>query len=215
MKEFVVIGLGNFGATVARELARLKCRVTAIDADRERVRKIQEEVAQAIIADATEREFLERLEVEKYNSFIVSTGEDSHASILIVLHLKELGAEKIIVKAKTENHAKILLKVGATQALIPEKQMASKIAHSMAESNLIDFLPLSDEYYIAEIPPPKRFIDGSLSELKVRAKYGIQVIAVKNIQSGEFEFVPEADYRIKSSDILVVLGRGVDIEKLR
>lgn len=215
MKEFVVIGLGNFGATVAKELARLECKVTAIDADKDRVQKIQDEVDQAIVANATEREFLERLEVDKYASFIVSTGEDTHASILIALHLKELGAEKIIVKAKSGNHAKILLKVGATRAVIPEKQMASKIAHSMAESNLIDYLPMTDEYYIAEIPPPKRFIDKSLVDLKVRTKYGIQVIAVKNIQSGAFEFVPEPDYKIKSSDSLVVLGRSEDIEKLK
>lgn len=215
MKEFGVIGLGNFGATVARELGRLKCKVTAIDSDKDRVQKLKDEVEQAIIANAAEREFLEKLDVDRFESFVVSTGEDTHASILITLHLKELGAKKIIAKAKSENHAKILLKVGATRALIPEQQMAAKIAHSLAESNLVDYLPLSGDYFVAEIPPPKKFIDKTLMELKIRSKYNTQVIAVKNTQSGSLEFVPDANYRIKASDILVVLGRGEDIEKLK
>ncbi len=215
MKEFAVIGLGNFGATVARELSRLKCKVTAIDSNKSLVQSLQSSVHMAIVANATEREFLENLEVDKFDAFVVSTGEDTDASILIALYLKELGAQQIIVKAKTEDHAKILLKVGATQAMIPEKQMATKIAHSLSESNLVDYLPLSEEYFVAEVPPPKKFIDKSLIDLKIRSKYHIQVIAVKNAQTSALTFVPGADYRIQSSDILVVLGRGEDIENLK
>ncbi len=215
MKEFAVIGLGNFGATVARELARLKCKVTAIDSNKSLVQSLQSSVHMAIVANATEREFLENLEVDKFDAFVVSTGEDTDASILIALYLKELGAQKVIVKAKTEDHAKILLKVGATQAMIPEKQMATKIAHSLSQSNLVDYLPLSEEYFIAEVPPPKKFIDKTLIDLRIRSKYHIQVIAVKNAQTGALTFVPGADYRIMQSDILVVLGRGEDIEKLK
>lgn len=215
MKEFAVIGLGNFGATVARELARLKCKVTAVDSNKALVQSVQGSVHMAIVANATEREFLENLEVDKFEAFVVSTGEDTDASILIALYLKELGANKIIVKAKTEDHAKILLKVGATQAMIPEKQMATKTAHSLSQSNLVDYLPLSEEYFVAEVPPPKKFINKTLIELKIRSKYHIQVIAVKNVQTGALTFVPGADYRIHPSDILVVLGRGEDIEKLK
>ncbi len=215
MKEFAVIGLGNFGATVARELSRLKCKVTAIDSNKSLVQSLQSSVHMAIVANATEREFLENLEVDKFDAFVVSTGEDTDASILIALYLKELGAQKVIVKAKTEDHAKILLKVGATQAMIPEKQMATKIAHSLSQSNLVDYLPLSEEYFIAEVPPPKKFIDKSLIDLKIRSKYHIQVIAVKNTQTGALTFVPGADFRIQQSDIMVVLGRGEDIEKLK
>jgi trk system potassium uptake protein TrkA len=215
MKEFAVIGLGNFGATVARELARLKCKVTAIDSNKALVQSLQGSVHMAIVANATEREFLENLEVDKFDAFVVSTGEDTDASILIALYLKELGAQKIIVKAKTEDHAKILLKVGASQAMIPEKQMATRIAHSLSETNLVDYLPLSEEYFVAEVPPPRKFIDKTLIDLKIRSKYHIQVIAVKNVQTGALKFVPGADYQIQSSDILVVLGRGEDIEKLK
>lgn len=215
MKEFAVIGLGNFGATVARELSRLSCKVTAIDGDKGRVQAVQDDTHLAILADATEREFLQNLEVDTFDAIIVSTGENTHASILITLHLKELGARKIIVKAKSEDHAKILLKVGATQAIIPEKQMAVKIAHSLTESNLIDFLPLTGQHYVAELVPPARFVDKSLRELKVRTKYNVQVIAIKDLPAGQFNFAPGGEYRIKASDILVVLGQGKDIEQIK
>ena len=215
MKEFAVIGLGNFGATVARELSKLKCNVTAIDGDKARVLALQDIVRQAIVADATQREFLMNLEVDKFDCIVVSTGENTDASVLIALHLKDLGAQKVIVKAKSEDHAKILLKVGATQAIIPEKEMASKIAHSLAVSNLLDSLPLTGDYFVAEIPPPDKFVNKTLTELKIRAKYGVQVIAIKNADTGVFEFVPGATYRVKASDILVVLGQAKDIEKLK
>jgi len=215
MKEFAVIGLGNFGATVARELSKLKCNVTAIDGDKARVLALQDIVRQAIVADATQREFLMNLEVDKFDCIVVSTGENTDASVLVALHLKDLGAQKVIVKAKSEDHAKILLKVGATQAIIPEKEMASKIAHSLAVSNLLDSLPLTGDYFVAEIPPPDKFVNKTLTELKIRAKYGVQVIAIKNADTGVFEFVPGATYRVKASDILVVLGQAKDIEKLK
>ena len=215
MKEFAVIGLGNFGATVAQELSKLKCNVTAIDGDKARVLALQDIVRQAIVADATQREFLMNLEVDKFDCIVVSTGENTDASVLIALHLKDLGAQKVIVKAKSEDHAKILLKVGATQAIIPEKEMASKIAHSLAVSNLLDSLPLTGDYFVAEIPPPDKFVNKTLTELKIRAKYGVQVIAIKNADTGVFEFVPGATYRVKTSDILVVLGQAKDIEKLK
>ena len=172
-------------------------------------------VRQAIVADATQREFLMNLEVDKFDCIVVSTGENTDASVLIALHLKDLGAQKVIVKAKSEDHAKILLKVGATQAIIPEKEMASKIAHSLAVSNLLDSLPLTGDYFVAEIPPPDKFVNKTLTELKIRAKYGVQVIAIKNAETGVFEFVPGATYRVKASDILVVLGQAKDIEKLQ
>ena len=215
MKKFVVIGLGNFGATVARELSKLDCKVTAIDADKAKVQSLQDTADLAIIADVTDRSFLENLGVENYDCFIVSTGKDSHASILIALHLKELGAAQIIVKANSDDHAKILYKVGATEALIPEKQMAIRLSHSLGRANLIDQLPLTGEYYVAEVVPPDDFINHRLMELQLRTKYHIQVIALKDSASGEFEFAPGGEHMIKEKDILVVLGKEQDIIKLK
>jgi trk system potassium uptake protein TrkA len=203
----LVIGLGNFGATVARELSRLKCKVTAIDNDKGRVHSVQDEIHMAILADATEREFLQHLEVDKFDCFVVSTGENTHASILITLHLKELGAKRIIVKAKTDDHAKVLMKVGATQA-------ATRIAHSITESNLIDFLPLTGEFYVAELAPPPKFVGKSLKELKIRTKYNVLIVAVKDT-SGKLIFVPGGEYQVKASDILLILGEAGNIEQIK
>jgi trk system potassium uptake protein TrkA len=213
MKEFAVIGLGNFGATVVRKLAEYKCRVTAIDTDKTRIQAIQDQPITAVLADATDRKFLENLEVERFDSVVVSTGEDTHASILVTLHLKELGAKRIIVKARSEDHAKILRKVGATEAIIPEQQMAIGLSRSLAKANLIDYLPLATGYYVAELPAPEKFVDKTLQELKLRKKFNIQAIAMKDSSTGEFNFAPGGDYRVKSTDVLVVLGKEKDIEK--
>jgi len=215
MKEFAVIGLGNFGATVARELSTLKCKVTAIDMDSARVEELQDEVHTAIVANASERKFLDNLEVEKFDCFVVSTGVDSHASILIALHLRELNAKQVIVKANSDDHAKILRKVGADEAIIPEEQMAVRLSHSLAQSNLIDYLPLASDHYVAELVPPESFLGKSLSELQLRVQYNIQVIAVKNKFSGDYNLVLNGDFKISDSDVLVVLGKGKDIEKIK
>jgi len=215
MKEFAVIGLGNFGATVAKELSSLKCKITAIDSDQGRVQSVQEYAHAAVVADATSREFLEGLDVKKFDGFLVSTGENTNASILITLHLKELGAQRVIAKAKSDDHAKILIKVGASDAIIPEQQMANRLAYFLAQSNLIDYLPLSGEYGVAEVDPPAKFEGKTLRELKIRPKYNIQVIAIKDESSGEFKLVPGAEYRIGPRDILVVVGKTKDIDKLQ
>jgi len=215
MKEFAVIGLGNFGATVARGLSELNCKVTAIDIDKARIQSIEEYANLAILADATDRKFLENLGVDNFDCFIVSTGKDSHAAILIALHLKELGAKKIIVKANSSDHAKVLMKVGASEAIIPEEQMASRLSHSLAKPNMIDFLPLTGDFFVAELSAPKAFVNKRLIDLKLRSKHHVQVIAVKDTASGEFNFAPGGDTKIKSTDIMVILGKEKDIEKLR
>jgi trk system potassium uptake protein TrkA len=215
MKEFAVIGLGNFGASVAKKLAEFKYHVTAIDATKARVQALKDDVHLCILADATEREFLENLNIKEFDCVVVSTGEDTHASILITLYLKELGAKRIVVKAKSEDHAKILMKLGADEAIIPEKEMAIRVAHSLTRPNLIDFLPLTEHYIVAEVMTPSYFVGKTLKELKLRSKYHIQLIAAKDSSTGTFEFAPSGDYMVKQSDSLFVLGREADVEKLR
>jgi trk system potassium uptake protein TrkA len=215
MKNFAIIGLGNFGAAVARELSELGCRVTAIDSDKAKVQPLNDVAHLAILADATDRSFLENLEVDSYDCFVVSTGKDSHAAILITLHLKELGAKKIIVKANSGDHARILTKVGATEAVIPEEQMAVRLSHSLAKPNLIDSLPLTGGFYVAELAPPKDFIGKQLLEVQLRSRYHVQVIAIKDGAGGRVTFAPGGEYRFKQSDVLFVLGKEEDIEKIK
>jgi len=134
---------------------------------------------------------------------------------LISLYLKELGAKRIIVKANSSDHARILEKVGADQTIIPEEEMAVKMAHALAKPNVVDFLPLSDEYSIAEILAAKDFIGRSLLKLKLSQKYHIEVIAIKDTASGKLHFIPQPDYELTKSDVLIVLGKQVDIDRMR
>ena len=216
MKRFIVIGMGNFGSTVAEELLNLDCEVTAIDSDKSRVQALHEHPRLiAILADATDHNFLEKLDIQNADSIVISTGRNSHASILMALHLSELKAKEIVVKANSQEHAKILLKVGATEAVIPERQMAVKVAHSLAQPNLVDYLPLGEDYHIAEIMAPAEFANKNLAELRLRSQYQVQVIATKNSVTNKFNFVIDGDYKIKATDILVILGKQEDINKLR
>lgn len=215
MKEFAIIGLGNFGAMVARKLYDEGCKITAIDVDKSRVQELQEHSHQAIVADARDRRFLEQLGVDHFEAIIVSTGQDSHASILITLHLNDLNARKVIVKANSADHSKILYKVGADEVVIPEEDMAVKLSRSLAQPNLLDFLPLTDQYSIAEIVPPPKFYGQSIHDLDLRAKYHIEVIAAKDVLTGDFQFIPSAEFKIKDTDILVVLGKEEDINRIR
>jgi trk system potassium uptake protein TrkA len=216
MKQFAVIGLGNFGARVVKELTTQSCKVTAIDNDRDKVQALEEHPhLVAIFADATDRKFLENLGVEQFDAIVASTGKDSHATILIALHLRELNAKRIIIKANSQDHAKILLKVGATEAMIPEEQMAIKLSHSLARPNVIDYLPLAQDYHVAELVPPEKFFGKTFMELSLRSAYHIQVIAIKDSKTGAFHLVPGAKYTVKPTDILVVLGKEEDINHIR
>ncbi len=215
MSSFCVIGLGNFGSTVARQLTEKGGKVTAVDIDKTKVQEAQDYVELAILGNATDHNFLENLHVENFDCFVVSTGEDSHASILVTLYLKELNAKRIIVKANSHDHSRILKKVGADESVIPEEEMAVKLAHTIARPNVVDFLPLSDEYSIAEVITPEKFIGKSIMKLKLRQKFHIDVIAIKNSDTGKFNFIPQAQYEINTADILVVLGKQEDIEKMR
>lgn len=215
MRDFAIIGLGNFGATVARRLSELGIRVTAIDADKDRVQTIQDELHTCIVADATAREVLEQLGVPHFECFVVSTGENTHASIMITLYLSEMKASRIVVKARSQDHATILQKVGATDTVIPEKQMAERLSYSLAQSDIIDYLPLTEDYSITEVTAPAKLVGKSLRDLDLRNRYQIQMIAAKPGGKERFDFAPGGDYVIDQGDVLIILGKTEDIDKLR
>jgi trk system potassium uptake protein TrkA len=215
MKEFAVIGLGNFGAMVARKLAEFKCKVTAIDIDKAKVQSLQQVVHLAILADATDIKVLENIDAKNFDCFIISTGDNSHASILITLHLKELGVKNIIVKANSDDHSKILYKVGASMTIIPEEEMAVKIARSLAQPNIIDYLPLSGDYSIAEVKTPAKFVGKSLMDLKLRTEYQVEVIAIKDSRTDKFTFIPGAAYKLREAEILILIGKNINIKRLQ
>lgn len=215
MRSFAVIGLGKFGFNVAKILYELGQEVTAIDEDKEIVQKIQEFSTQAVVTDATVAENLLALGVNNVDVAVVSMGEKMDASILIALHLKEMGVPEIWVKAINEDHGKILTRLGVTEIIHVEKGMAERIAQSLSRPNVIDYLPISDGYSIQEFAVPAAFTGKSLAELDLRRKYGVFVIAVKELIPERVVLNPEAYFVFKDSDIMVILGSDVDLDKLK
>jgi trk system potassium uptake protein TrkA len=215
MKRFGVIGLGNFGFYIARTLSEEKNEVIAVDRDAIKVQKVAEFVQMAIVGDATDMELLKKLGIAETEATIVSTGDEIQYSILVTMFLKELGANMVIAKAISEEHARVLERIGADRVIIPEKEMAFKLAKSLATPNMIDFVPLSEEYVVAEISPSDSMMGKSLADVQLRSRFNIQLLAIKEIVPDKLIFVPPPEYKFKDSDILLVLGKKEDIENLR
>jgi trk system potassium uptake protein TrkA len=215
MKRVVVIGLGIFGFNIVKDLYENGFEVVAIDKNKEIVQKIRDFSTKAVLADGTDKEVIESIGIQPDDVVIVSFGEDLAASTLITLHLKEMKVKNIIVKAPNEDHKRVLEKVGATEVIIPEREMADKVAKSLISPNVLDYIPLSDEYTICEIVPPPSFMGKSIAELHLRSKSRIEVIAVRETLPERLTMVPRADFVIKDSDVLVVIGREGDIQEIK
>lgn len=215
MKRVVVVGLGIFGFHIAKELYEKGMEVIAIDKNKEVIQRIKDSCSKAVVADAREKEVLEAIGIQEDDTVIVSFGEDLSASTLLTLHLKELNVKRIIVKAPSEDHKRILQKVGATEVIIPEREMAGKVAKSLISPNVLDYIPVSEDYNISEIAPPASFIGKSIAELNLRKRYHIEVIAIRDVLSDRITLIPQASSVIKDSDILVVIGKEPDIQKIK
>jgi trk system potassium uptake protein len=215
VKQFLIIGLGNFGMGVAKTLYKEGHTITAMDKTKARVQLIQNSVNEAMLADATDMMVLKQLDIENFNAVVVSTGIDQHASILITLHLRELKCREIIVKAEDSDHGQILLAVGADRVVFPEEEMAKKLAHSLSRPNLLDFIPLGEDISVAELAPPTHFHGKTIASLKIRQKYKVELIAIKDVLEASFKFIPPPETIFKDTDIMVVIGRLEDIEKIK
>lgn len=212
-KRYCVIGLGNFGFHVVNTLYREGLDVIAVDLDREKIQRVQDCCSYAILGDAASKEFLSAQGVGEMDAVVVSTGERSHLATLITLYLRELKVPRILVKAISEDHGRILEKVGATEVIFPEKDMAIKVARGLANPNIMEFIPLAEEYSISEAGPPPQFIGRSLLDLDLRKRFQVNVIAIKDVISDQFTIVPPPTYVIKDSDLLILIGKTEDIEK--
>jgi trk system potassium uptake protein TrkA len=215
MKRFAVIGLGNFGFHVAKALFEDGHEVVAIDVDRGRIQAIDPHSTEAVVVDATEKDALKALGLEDMDAVIVSTGTKISTSILICLHLQEKGVKKILAKAVDEDHGKILKRVGATGIIHPEKDMAIRVARGLSRPNVLDFIPLGEDFDLVQVAPPREFVGNSLRDLNLRSKYNIHVIAIKELVPENFILVPPASFVIKDSDILIILGKTDDIKKVK
>jgi trk system potassium uptake protein len=214
MKKVVVIGLGIFGSNIMKELYENGFEVIAIDKNKDAVQRARDYSTKAIVADGTDKDVMEMIGIHEDDSVIISFGEDLAAATLITLHLKQMKIKNIIVKAPNEEHKLILEKVGATEVIIPEKEIAGKVAKSLISPNVLDYLPLSDDYMIFEMAPPNSFLGKTIGELQLRGKYHIEVIAVRDIISDRIHMVPQAEFVIKDGEVLVVVGKDKDIKKI-
>jgi trk system potassium uptake protein TrkA len=214
MPNFAVIGLGTVGYYVARTLGERGLPVLGVDMDESRVDAIKQFVQKAVIADARLRDNLENLGLADMDAVVVCLGNHIEASVMVTFYLRELGVKEIIVRAVSEDHAKILNIIGASEIIFPERDLAVRVAERLENPNVLEYIPLMPGMGIVELAPPKSFLGKTLRELDLRNKYGVQVIIIKELVPERLVVIPRADHQIKESDILVVLGKDDDLERL-
>jgi trk system potassium uptake protein TrkA len=215
MRSFAVIGVSSFGYYVCRYLVERGCYVLAIDNDEAKINRIKEIVPKAVIADATDKEALEKLGLSDFDAVIVSLGDRIDASILVTLYLRQLGVKEIIAKAITEDHGKILDLIGATTVLFPEKDSAYRLARSLDSAAVLDYIPLTPGISIVEMAAPMSFLGKTLAELDLRRRFNVQVVMIKQLIPDKVTVIPSGDHVIKDSDVLVLLGKDEDLKRLQ
>ena len=213
MKSYVVIGMGLFGEALAKQLCKLGAEVLAMDLRSDLVQQVANDVTHAVVCDAQDKDVLRSLGVGHMDCAVIAIGDDLAASVLITMNLKELGVPYIVCKAKNEIHRRVLEKLGVDRVVIPEQENAQRLGRSLHSHNVLEYIELSEEYGILEIPAPSGWVGKTLKELNVRAKLGVNIIAVQN--NGKTNVSPSADYEIRKEDVMVVLGDNYSLEAVQ
>jgi len=211
-KQYAVIGMGRFGSSIAKALSGMGFDVLAIDSDEHRTQEISNIVTHSVTADSTDEEALRALGIRNFDVVVVAIGEDIQSSILTTLILKDLGVPVILVKAKSELHGKVLSKIGADKVIYPERDMGLRVAHHLASPNILDYIELSPDYSILDMKVSGPMLGKNLLELNIRAKYGCNVMAIR--QGDEMNISPRAEERLVEGDVLVIVGRKENLAKL-
>ena len=210
MKQYIVIGCGRFGASVATTMHLLGHQVMAIDKNEDIIQTLSDKVTHAAIVDVTDELALRSLGLSNFDVAIIAIGSDIRASIMATLIAKEMGVNEIICKAKDELQAKVLYKIGADRVVFPERDMGVRVAYNLLSNNILDHIELDPEYSIVEIVMPPKWIGKSLIELDLRGKYEITVLAIKN--GREISVTPPPDKKLEGGGILVVIGKNSSIK---
>lgn len=215
MKTFVVIGLGRFGTAVALELSALGHEVLAVDTDEAKVQRVADQVTHAVVGDARDMDVLAALGVRSFDCAVVALGGDVGNSALITMNLKELGMERVVCKAQSHVHSKVLERIGADRVIFPEHEMGLKLAQGLSSSNVLNFIEFSEDYGMAELAVPKSWQGKSFRELDVRNAFRVTIIAVRKADNpGTLDVAPGADCVLEAGDNVVAVGRGEDIDRL-
>jgi len=211
-KDFVVLGLGRFGKSVAQTLAEKGYEVLAVDKNEEAIQEISEHVTHAVQADATDMETLNALGIRNFDVAVVAIGTNMQSSIMTALLVKELGVKYVLAKAQNDIHKRVLEKIGVDRVVFPERDMGVRIANNLVSKNIVDFIELSSEYSLVEAETLPEWAGKSLKELNMRAKYGVNVMAIRH--DDEINISPDANVILHENDILVVIGSNEDLSKL-
>ncbi|KUO51176.1 MAG: potassium uptake system protein [Desulfitibacter sp. BRH_c19] len=204
--NFAVIGLGRFGSSVARTLINLGHDVLGIDKDEKKVEELSNILTHVIVADSKKEEVLQKIGIRNFDTVIVAIGHDLEANILTTVLLSQFGIKNIIAKASSDIHGDVLLRVGATKVVFPERDMGEKIGKGICSGNFLDFIDISPEYSVVEVIAPKRFLNKSLGSLNLRPKYEISVLAIK--KRDRILVAPGANDIVEDGDLLVVIGEN-------
>lgn len=226
MRQFAVIGAGRFGTSVARTLSEGGCDVILIDSDAERLRELDDVVSQALTLDATDEKALKAAGIQDVDAAVLGLGKDMEASILITMLLKEMGIKQVIVKATSEAHYKILTRLGADRIVFPEREMGVKVANSLINPTILDYIEVAPGFNIIETRPPDDIVGKTLEESKVRSRYGVDIVAIKRMKpvldaggdshlEEEVKIVPQADDLINESDTIIVIGQEDRLAKFK
>lgn len=212
MKTILLIGLGRFGSTMARKLHELGHEIMAIDTSEERINAVLPYVTSAQIGDCTNEAYMSSLGIRNFDVCVVAIGDNFQSSLEITSLLKEQGAKFVVSRASRDTHAKFLLRNGADQVVYPEKESAIRAAVRYSSDNIFDFIELTPDYSIYEIPVPAEWLGKTIVGVNVRQKYNLSILAIKYDNS--FYPLPQADYTFKENDVLVILGTNRDINRL-
>lgn len=213
-EQIGVIGLGKFGFYLGKSLIELGHEVLGLDGDDEKVRNAQDVLSQTFRLDATDKQALEQVNVGEMSHVVVSVGHSMEASILITLYLKELGVKNVAVKAVSDDHEKLLRKIGADTVFIPERYAARQLAHKLVKPGLIEFLPMDSEAAIQEVAVDA-WSGKTLRELDLTNNFRVQVIARKGAQDDGYSYIPRADDPLRKGDKLILVGREDRLVQLK
>lgn len=215
MKQVAVLGLGDFGAAVVRQLKENKVAVLAVDVNRNRVEALQDMLDEVVIADMTQASALEKLRLPDMDAVVLAASSPMTTSVLTVLRLKELGVERIIAKAENEDHVKVLTALGVSEIVVPEEDSAARLANKISWTNVVEMVGLSSDCSIMEVAPPESIIGKSLRDSGLRVTYHVEVLAVREKPGEPLKAIPDPDSNIPAGCTLVVFGEDHHLAKLR
>lgn len=213
MKRFVIVGLGNFGASVAETLHAIGHDVAALDQNADRVDQMARVVSRAGVGDGTDVRTLRRIGAEDADAAVISTGVNITASALTALVLRDLGIDELYVKVVSHDHARLIEKIGVTETIFPERESGIRLGKRISSSSLLNYVQLGPDFGIQEMAVPSDWVGRSLRELQLPRKHGISVVAVHDVLMDAIYPVPDPDALLKDSDALLVAGRDKSLAK--